>query len=109
MELDEMQNWLTKFAYKNGWMTKSGIEDVLFLCEEAGEVAREVRRHEMGRHSHSKSEIMNEEQMRLKLAEEIGDVLQVLSVISSKYNITLEEAFEIHKEKVSKAYGENNL
>jgi NTP pyrophosphatase (non-canonical NTP hydrolase) len=105
MTLDKIQSWFTKFAYKNGWMNKSGVEDVLFLCEEAGEVAREVRRHEMGRHSHSENEVMTDEEMRIKLAEEIGDVLQVLSVIASKYNISLEEAFEIHKTKVEKAYG----
>jgi NTP pyrophosphatase (non-canonical NTP hydrolase) len=105
MIIGKMQDWFTRFAKKNGWMDKSGVEDVLFLCEEAGEVAREVRRHEMGRHSHSGDEVMTDEEMRIKLAEEIGDVLQVLSVIASRYNITLEEAFEIHKNKVEEAYG----
>ena len=105
MKLKTMQDWFTEFARNKGWMDKGGTEDINFLCEEAGEVAREVRRHESGRHAHAENEIMTKEEMRVKLAEEIGDVLQVLSVIASRYDITLEEAFEIHKEKVVKAYG----
>lgn len=106
MELLAIQEWFKEFAQKEGWLEHNGIVNIGFLLEEAGEVAREVRRHEVGRHIHNKDEVMTKEEMRLKLAEEIGDVLQVLSVIATKYDISLEEAFIEHKNKITREYGE---
>lgn len=106
MFLNDMQIWYEQFAKKQGWMSHNGFVNAGFLCEEAGEVAREIRRQEIGRHAHADDEQMSNEEMRLKLAEEIGDVLQVLSVIATKYDVSLEEAFTIHKEKVVREYGD---
>lgn len=106
MNINEMQKWFEEFAIKEGWLEYSGFVSLGFLLEEAGEVAREVRRQEVGRHSHSEEEKMSHEEMKNKLAEEIGDTLQALSVIASKYNVSLEDAFNTHKEKMIQNYGD---
>lgn len=41
---------------------------------------------------------------RKDLVEELGDVLGNVIVIANKYNISLEEVFNSHKEKLSKRY-----
>lgn len=106
MTLDEMQKWFELFAKKEGWLEHKSFVDIGFLLEEAGEVAREVRRHEIGRHAHVDENGMSNNEMKEKLAEEIGDTLQALSVIASRYDISLAEAFNIHKEKVIREYGD---
>lgn len=104
IKVNDMQKWFKEFAKKEGWLEYNNFVNVGFLCEEAGEVAREVRRHEIGRHAHV--EELSQEEMKNALAEEIGDVMQALSVIASKHDITLEDAFNIHKEKVVREYGD---
>ncbi|MNM23553.1 MazG nucleotide pyrophosphohydrolase domain protein [compost metagenome] len=106
MEINVIQKWFEDFSRKEGWLEQDVYKDLGFLFEESGEVAREVRRHEIGRHTHAKDEVMTNEEMKEKLAEEIGDVLACLSVIASRYNITLQEAFNIHQRKMIKEYGD---
>lgn len=106
MNINEMQFWFEKFAKKEGWLDHDTFTSLSFLLEEAGEVAREVRRHEIGRHSHVDENGLTKEEMKEKLTEEIGDVLQALSVIASQYDVKLEDAFNVHKDKVIREYGD---
>lgn len=106
MNINDMQIWIESFSRKEGWLEHDVYKDLGFLFEEGGEVAREVRRHEIGRHTHSKDEVMTASEMKNRLAEEIGDVFACLSVIATRYNITLEEAFMMHKNKMIKEYGD---
>lgn len=106
MEINAIQQWFKDFSEKEGWLEQDVYKDLGFLFEESGEVAREVRRHEIGRHTHAKDEVMTDVEMKEKLAEEIGDVLACLSVIASRYDITLREAFDIHQKKMIKEYGD---
>jgi len=44
------------------------------------------------------------EENKKELTEELGDVLGNLIVIANKYDISLEEIFSSHKEKLAERY-----
>lgn len=98
MDTAKMERIVLDIAKENGWELKP-FEDFALASEELGEVAREIRRFENGRQRPDEVDPTKEE-IRLHLAEEIGDVLFPLIKIAAYYKITLAEAFNIHLEKM---------
>ena len=76
-----------------------------FLAEETGEVARAIRALEIGRDRPDEAAVSFTENKEA-LVEELGDVLGNVIVIANKYNISLEEVFQSHKEKLLSRYSD---
>lgn len=99
----DIQKWIDDFYKAKGWSIHSNGQygafvDLSYLMQEAGEVATEITRIEVGREGHN--EEISKEEMIVALTEELGDVLAVVSVLCTRYGITLDQAFEAHKEKM---------
>ncbi|MFD0682544.1 MULTISPECIES: MazG nucleotide pyrophosphohydrolase domain-containing protein [unclassified Paenibacillus] len=103
MEINDVQTWIKHFYGERGWASYSPFIRVGFLMEETGEVARAVRSYEIGRDRPDES-IQSKDQLRQDLIEEIGDVLGNISLLADLYDITLEEAFTAHKQKLLKRF-----
>lgn len=105
MDVTEFQQWVNDYYENRGWSELDIFIRIGFLAEETGEVARAIRALEIGRDRPdevSESFINNRE----ALVEELGDVLGNVIVIANKYNISLEEVFNSHKEKLLKRYAD---
>ena len=103
MDVTEFQQWVKEYYENRGWSELDIFIRIGFLAEETGEVARAIRALEIGRDRPDEvtgSFLDN----RKALVEELGDVLGNVIVIANKYNISLEEVFHSHKEKLSKRY-----
>ena len=103
MEIGEIQKWIKHFYGERGWASYSPFIRVGFLMDETGEVARAVRSYEIGRDRPDET-TPPQEQLKLDLMEEIGDVLGNLSLLADLYGISLEEAFTAHKQKLLKRF-----
>ncbi|WP_277678795.1 MazG-like family protein [Gracilibacillus dipsosauri] len=103
MDVIEFQKWVNDYYESKGWSELDIFIRIGFLAEETGEVARAIRALEIGRDRPDEvtDSFMNN---RKDLVEELGDVLGNVIVIANKYNISLEEVFNSHKEKLSKRY-----
>lgn len=103
MDVTEFQKWVNDYYENRGWSELDIFIRIGFLAEETGEVARAIRALEIGRDRPDEvtDSFMNN---RKDLVEELGDVLGNVIVIANKYNISLEEVFNSHKEKLSKRY-----
>lgn len=103
MDVTEFQKWVNNYYENRGWSELDIFIRIGFLAEETGEVARAIRALEIGRDRPDEvtDSFMNN---RKALVEELGDVLGNVIVIANKYNISLEEVFNSHKEKLSKRY-----
>jgi NTP pyrophosphatase (non-canonical NTP hydrolase) len=103
MDVTEFQQWVKEYYENRGWSELDIFIRIGFLAEETGEVARAIRALKIGRDRPDEvtdSFLDN----RKALVEELGDVLGNVIVIANKYNISLEEVFHSHKEKLSKRY-----
>lgn len=105
LDVTEFQKWVNDYYEDRGWSKLDIFIRIGFLAEETGEVARAIRALEIGRDrpDEVKDSFMNN---RKELVEELGDVLGNVIVIANKYNISLEEVFNSHKEKLSKRYSQ---
>lgn len=103
MDVTEFQKWVNDYYENRGWSELDIFIRIGFLAEETGEVARAIRALEIGRDRPDEvtDSFMNN---RMDLVEELGDVLGNVIVIANKYNISLEEVFNSHKEKLLKRY-----
>ena len=103
MNITEFQNWVNDYYKDRGWSGLDIFIRIGFLAEETGEVARSIRALEIGR---DRPDEITDSFMNNKndLIEELGDVLGNVIVIANKYDISLEEVFNAHKEKLSKRY-----
>ncbi|MBO1003270.1 MazG nucleotide pyrophosphohydrolase domain-containing protein [Pseudogracilibacillus auburnensis] len=103
MDVTEFQQWVNDYYENRGWSELDIFIRIGFLAEETGEVARAIRALEIGR---DRPDEVTESYRnnREALVEELGDVLGNVMVIANKYNISLEEIFHSHKEKLSKRY-----
>lgn len=74
-----------------------------FLMEETGELARAVRALEIGR---DRPDEQRQELPELKkeLIEEMGDVLANLLILADLYDVTIEEVFSTHQQKLTKRF-----
>ncbi len=103
MDVTEFQQWVNDYYENRGWSELDIFIRIGFLAEETGEVAQAIRALEIGRdRPDEKTESYMEN--REDLVEELGDVLGNVIIIANKYNISLEEVFNSHKEKLSKRY-----
>ncbi|MED3652247.1 MazG nucleotide pyrophosphohydrolase domain-containing protein [Heyndrickxia sporothermodurans] len=103
MDVTEFQQWVNEYYENRGWSELDIFIRIGFLAEETGEVARAIRALEIGRDRPDEvAESFKDN--RKALIEELGDVLGNVIVIANKYNISLEEVFNSHKEKLSKRY-----
>jgi NTP pyrophosphatase (non-canonical NTP hydrolase) len=86
-----------------GWSDLDIFICIGFLAEETGEVARAIRALEIGRDRPDEGYKSNEENKQ-NLMEELGDVLGNVIVIANKYGISLDEIFQLHKQKLLHRY-----
>src|SRR5690625_2374567 len=103
MDVTEFQQWVNDYYKNRGWSELDIFIRIGFLAEETGEVARAIRALEIGRNRPDEVVETFTNNRRI-LVEELGDVLGNVIVIANKYNISLEEVFNSHKEKLSKRY-----
>ncbi|MFD1174349.1 MazG nucleotide pyrophosphohydrolase domain-containing protein [Oceanobacillus picturae] len=105
MDVTEFQQWVNDYYENKGWSELDIFVRIGFLAEETGEVARAIRALEIGRDRPDEATGSFSDN-RKELVEELGDVLGNVMVIANKYNISLEEVFNSHKEKLSKRYAD---
>ncbi|TGA97780.1 hypothetical protein E4665_10285 [Sporolactobacillus shoreae] len=104
MNLDEVQEWEKKFYGKRGWKDLPPYIRVGFLLEEVGEVSRAVRTYEIGRDHHPEESRLTKEEIRMNLAEEMGDVLSNLAILANLYHLSLEDLVNAHRDKLYKRF-----
>lgn len=92
MTLQELQECVDKWIKEYGVRYFSELTNMAILCEEVGEVARIMART-YGDQSRKEGEKPQE------LADELADVLWVLTCISNQTGINLEEALQKNIEK----------
>ena len=103
MNVTEFQQWVKDYYKMRGWSDLDIFIRIGFLAEETGEVARAIRALEIGR-DRPDEVVGTLEENKKELTEELGDVLGNLIVIANKYDISLEEIFRSHKEKLAECY-----
>lgn len=100
-DLPELQAYIADVCAHRGWDKRTALEKMLFLTEEVGEVAKEIRKHE-GKYGYAKPHTADD------LAAELIDVLNYLLDIANMYHIDLSEAFRKNWEKNSVRVWENH-
>lgn len=103
LNVNEFQEWVRTYYQKRGWSELDIFIRIGFLAEETGEVARAVRALEIGRDRPDES-TGTFTRKKQELMEELGDVLGNLSAIANKYDISLEDIFRSHRNKLNKRY-----
>ncbi|MCI0767927.1 MazG-like family protein [Bacillus sp. TL12] len=103
MNIAEFQRWVEDFYEKRSWSQYNSFIRLNFLVEEVGEVSRVVRAIEIGRDRPDEQE-KQEEELKIELKEELGDVLANLIILSQKYDLDLQDIMEAHAEKLSKRF-----
>ena len=92
MELDELQKKVDTWIKKYGVRYFDELTNMAILTEEVGEVARIIARR-YGEQSEKESD------QNKDLADELADVLWVLTCIANQTGINLEEAMKRNFEK----------
>ncbi|SDZ38400.1 NTP pyrophosphatase, house-cleaning of non-canonical NTPs [Bacillus sp. 166amftsu] len=100
----EFQRWVEEFYEKRNWSQYNSFIRLNFLTEEVGEVSRVIRAIEIGRDRPDEHE-KQEEELKIELKEELGDVLANLIILSQKYDLDLQDIMEAHVEKLSNRFG----
>lgn len=103
MDVNAFQKWVKDYYEERGWSELDIFIRIGFLAEETGEVARAIRALEIGRDRPDESDGTYAENKQ-ELIEELGDVLGNIIVIANKYDVSLEEIFKSHQEKLHKRY-----
>ena len=103
MKINEFQQWIKEYYDTRGWSELNIFTRIGFLAEETGEVARAIRALEIGR-DRPDEKVQSYEENKQELVEELGDVLGNIIVIANKYDISLEEIFNAHQDKLMKRY-----
>ncbi|BBP92459.1 hypothetical protein BsIDN1_60770 [Bacillus safensis] len=71
--------------------------------EETGELARAVRAIEIGR-DRPDEQRQESSELKKELIEEMGDVLANLLILADQYDVTVEEVFSAHQQKLNKRF-----
>lgn len=103
MDINDFQQWVKQYYQERSWSDLDIFVRIGFLAEETGEVARAIRALEIGRDRPDEMDGSFEDNKK-HLTEELGDVLGNLIVIANKYDITLEDIFRTHQQKLAKRY-----
>lgn len=107
MDTHQMEKWVLEMCEKEGWELNPNT-DMNKAIEEIGEVSREIRRYHEGRQRPDEKDEVNKDAIVKELGSEVGDVLFTLIKIAGYYGLSLEECFNIHKEKMEKRYNTNS-
>jgi NTP pyrophosphatase (non-canonical NTP hydrolase) len=103
MDVTEFQKWVKDYYDSRGWSELDIFIRIGFLAEETGEVAKAIRALEIGRDRPDEGDKSSEENKQ-NLMKELGDVLGNVIVIANKYGISLDEIFQLHKQKLLHRY-----
>ncbi|MBG9979387.1 MazG nucleotide pyrophosphohydrolase domain-containing protein [Facklamia lactis] len=99
MNLTEFQEWNKAFYRSRNWDQYDIFIRMNFLTEELGELAQAIRKYEIGRDRPDEEVKTNNENMQ-DIKEEIGDVMDNLTVIMNQYDLSLEEILQHHINKI---------
>ncbi|WP_416334408.1 MazG nucleotide pyrophosphohydrolase domain-containing protein [Anaerococcus sp. DFU013_CI05] len=103
MNIEEFQNWNKEFYNKRSWDEYNSFIRMNFLCEEVGELSQAIRKYEIGRDRPDEEEKSRSENMQ-GIKEEIGDVIDNITVLINKYDLSLEEILENHIKKIESRF-----
>lgn len=103
MDINEYQTWIANFYKDRGWYDYNVFVRLNFLMEEAGELSQAVRTHEIGR-DHPGERVKSKEETLVDVRDEIGDVLDAITILADKYGIGMDQVMEAHKEKFKKRF-----
>jgi len=103
MDIKSYQQWISQFYKQRNWYEYQPFIRVNFLSEEVGEVCRAIRTIEIGRDRPDERKTDYNQQLE-NLTEELGDVLDNLFILADKYDISLEQIMNSHKEKLQTRY-----
>ncbi|WP_461240837.1 MazG nucleotide pyrophosphohydrolase domain-containing protein [Paucilactobacillus sp. N302-9] len=105
MTLASHQAWLVDFYQRHHWFDYSPFIRLNYLTEEVGELSRAIRALEIGRdHPGEKNEAPD--QLEANLHEELGDALDQILIMCSKYDIDAEELLSQSEAKLHKRFHE---
>ena len=90
----DYQAYIKAVCEARGWDKRTDIEKMLFLTEEVGEVAKEIRKH-AGIYGYKTPDTPD------ALASELIDVLNYILDIANMHSIDLEQAFRQNWQKNS--------
>jgi len=90
--LADYQTYVQAMCELRGWDKRTALEKMLFLTEEVGEVAKEIRK-QAGQYGYATPENTDE------LAGELIDVFNYLLDIATMHDIDLETAFRKNWQK----------
>jgi NTP pyrophosphatase (non-canonical NTP hydrolase) len=91
--LNDTQQYVQEMLEERGFADQDVTKDCLLLTEEVGELFKTIRK------SHASMSLDSNKQYDLNTAEELADVLIVLTSIANKLDINLEDAFRAKEEK----------
>ncbi|MEC0090974.1 MazG nucleotide pyrophosphohydrolase domain-containing protein [Paenibacillus macquariensis] len=103
MDINAFQQWVKNYYEERGWSELDIFIRIGFLAEETGEVARAIRALEIGRNRPDET-VSTYAENKQELIEELGDVLGNVIVIANKYDVSLEDIFKSHQEKLHNRY-----
>ncbi|MFA9413518.1 MULTISPECIES: MazG nucleotide pyrophosphohydrolase domain-containing protein [unclassified Streptococcus] len=105
MDLKIYQEWVSAFYKKRGWYEYDSFVRCNFLTEEVGELAQAIRKREIGRDRPDES-IQSDQENLADIKEELGDVLDNIFILADKYQMSLEDIMQSHKEKLEERFKE---
>lgn len=105
MDIQAYQKWVSDFYKKRNWYHYDSFVRSNFLMEEVGELAQSIRKREIGR-DRPDEDVTSDIENIAAIKEELGDVLDNIFILADKYEISLEEIMEAHKEKLERRFAE---
>ncbi|PLS18916.1 hypothetical protein CVD28_00510 [Bacillus sp. M6-12] len=106
MKIQDMEQWVLDTCEREKWELNPAT-DMNKLIEELGEVSREIRRFHEGRQRPDEDDNLDKKEIIKEIGSEIGDVLFPLIKIANFYGLSLQDCFQIHKEKMEERYKVN--
>ncbi|HWZ66145.1 MAG TPA: MazG nucleotide pyrophosphohydrolase domain-containing protein [Patescibacteria group bacterium] len=94
--LKDIQQYVAEMEIERGFTSVTVLETCLLLIEEMGELAKCVRKS-----SHTSMRVDSAKQYQENAAEEIADIILVLTSIANRLDVDLETALR-EKEEVNK-------
>ncbi len=99
MEIAAYQHWLEKYDTLRGWDRVSPSQTFVHLMEEMGEIARLVLHLEGYKPGEG-----HEDEIKVELAEELGDAATFLFKIAYQFGIDMEKAMKGNMPKAEGRY-----
>lgn len=96
MNINELQKSVDNWINKYGVRYFNELTNTIILTEEVGEFSRLIAR-KYGEQSFKKE--ISEEEVKIKISDEMADILFVLTCLANQMDINLEEAIEKNLQK----------